>query len=58
MSTLYGKNIPKAKPTRRVVDVRSLSYALAGAEQPYPVYQWSAGRVRLEYPRHNPFKGL
>lgn len=50
-----GTNIPTAKPQKRVVDIRSLSYALSGPEQPYPVYQFSYGRAKLEYPRHNPF---
>lgn len=51
-----GKNIPTARPTLRKIDMRSLSYGLSGAEQPYPVYQFAGGRARLEYPRHNPFK--
>ncbi len=50
-----GTNIPTAKPTLRKIDMRSLSYGLSGAEQPYPVYQMAGGRARLEYPRHNPF---
>jgi hypothetical protein len=56
-SPLYGKNIPKAPPRRRNVDLRSLSYGAAGPEQPYPVYQFSGYRTRYEYPGHNPFKG-
>lgn len=46
----YGNNIPTARPMKRVVDIRSLSYGLSGAEQPYPVYQFSGNRVRWEYP--------
>jgi hypothetical protein len=52
---LYGKNIPLAKPQRRIIDDRSLVYGLSGKEQPYPVYQFSHGRARWEYPGHNPF---
>lgn len=55
MPTLYGKNVPKAAPQKRVVDLRSLQYGLSGPEQPYPVYQFSGYRVRWEYPKHNPF---
>lgn len=51
-------NIPKAAPRKRRIDARSLSYALAGPEQPYPVYQFSGRRVKIERPGHNPFKGL
>lgn len=43
-------NIPTAAPTKRVTDIRSLSYALAGPELPYPVYQFSGGRFRYEFP--------
>lgn len=57
-ATLYGRNIPTARPTVRKVDMRSLSYGLGGPEQPYPVYQFAGGRNKLEYPKHNPFKGL
>lgn len=49
--------IPRGKPKRRVLNVRSLSIALEGKEQPYPVYRFS-GKVLLEKPEHNPFKGL
>lgn len=55
MSQNYGVNIPAAKPTKRVVDLRSLQYGLSGPEQPYPVYQFSGYRVKWEYPGHNPF---
>jgi hypothetical protein len=48
-------NIPQAKPTRRVIDIRSLSYGLSGPELAYPVYQFSHGRARWEDPTHNPF---
>jgi hypothetical protein len=48
-------NIPVAKPSRRTIDIRSLSYGLSGPEQPYPVYQMSHGQARFEYPGHNPF---
>lgn len=50
-----GVNIPTAPPTKRRIDIRSLSYGLAGPEQPYPVYQFAGGRAKLEYPQHNPF---
>jgi hypothetical protein len=49
-------SIPTAKPSKRIIDIRSLTYALAGPEQPYPVYQFSRGRARIEYPKHNPFQ--
>lgn len=55
MSQPYGTNIPKAKPTIRKIDMRSLAYGLSGGEQPYPTYQFAGGRARIEYPRHNPF---
>jgi hypothetical protein len=51
------KGIPQSKPSRRTMDVRSLSYGLSGPEQPYPVYQFSHGRARWENPGHNPFTG-
>jgi len=50
--------IPQAKPTKRTIDIRSLSYGLSGPENPYPVYQFAGGRARWEFPKHNPFKGL
>ena len=50
-----SQNIPQSKPTKRVIDIRSLSYGLSGQEQPYPVYQFSHGHARWEYPGHNPF---
>lgn len=50
-----GRNIPTARPTIRKIDIRSLSYGMAGPEQPYPVYQFAGGRTRLEYPGHDPF---
>jgi len=53
--TLYGINIPAAKPTRRTIDMRSLAYGAAGPEPPYPVYQFSGYAVRWEWPGHNPF---
>lgn len=54
-AALYGKNIPTAPPRIRRIDERSLSYGLGGPEAPYPVYEFSHGRCRLEYPGHNPF---
>lgn len=55
MAQPYGTNIPTARPTIRKIDMRSLSYGIGGPEQPYPAYQFSQGRVKPEYPRHNPF---
>lgn len=49
--------IPKRKPVKRRVSLRGLVYAVSGAEQPYPVYQFG-GRAKIERPNHNPFKGL
>lgn len=54
-SPIYGVNIPTAPPRKRLIDERSLSYGLGGPEQPYPVYEFSGCRVKLEYPKHNPF---
>ncbi len=31
-----GTNIRTAKPQKRVVDIRSLPYAMCGSEQAYP----------------------
>lgn len=56
MPSYPGKNIPTAPPRRRKIDLRSLSFGLGGPEQPYPVYQFSGYRCKLEYPRHNPFE--
>lgn len=53
---MAARRIPNQRPTHRKVSVRALSYALAGPEQPYPVYQFSQGRTKVELPRHNPFK--
>jgi hypothetical protein len=50
-----GTNIPKAAPSRRTVDMRSLTYGASGPEPPYPVYQFSGNRNRWEWPGHNPF---
>jgi len=47
--------IPRARPTKRVIDIRSLSYGLSGPVNPYPVYQFSEYGVKIEYDRHNPF---
>jgi hypothetical protein len=45
------------KPRTRKVSVRSAAHALAGPEQPYPVYQFS-NRIFVERPSHNPFAGI
>ena len=42
------------KPRVQKVTARSASHHLAGAEQSYPVYQFSR-RAFLERPKHNPF---
>jgi hypothetical protein len=47
-------NIPKNAPAKRTIDMRSLVYGAAGAEEPYPVYKFSKG-AKWEYPGHNPF---
>ena len=47
--------IPQNKPAKRTIDLRSLVYGVSGPEQPYPVYQFSHGATRWEYPGHNPF---
>lgn len=50
--------IPKTKPTVRNTNLRALVFAASGTPQPYPVYQFSRGKVRSELPSHNPFKNL
>lgn len=50
--------IPNARPTTRKINLRALIYAVSGPEEPYPVYQFSAGRRKIERPQHNPFKNL
>lgn len=45
------------KPRIRRISVKSASFHLSGAEQPFPVYTFSR-RVFLERKGHNPFKGL
>lgn len=55
MPNYPGTNIPTAPPRKRTIDVRSLSYGLSGPEQPYPVYQFSGYRIKIERPGHNPF---
>lgn len=47
--------IPANRPTIRKIDMRSLAFGVAGPEQPYPVYQFSGYRTKIEYPGHNPF---
>jgi len=45
------------KPRTRKVSVKSVSMAIAGPEQPYPVYQFS-NQAFTERKGHNPFSGL
>ena len=45
------------KPRTQKATAKSASFHLAGAEQPYPVYQFSA-RTFVERKGHNPFDGL
>lgn len=45
------------RPRSRIMSQRSLVIAISGAEQPYPVYNFS-GRRFLERPQHNPFANL
>lgn len=45
------------KPTRRKISIRSVSHAISGVEQAYPVYRFS-DRDFIERPKHNPFSGL
>jgi hypothetical protein len=42
------------KPIIQKVSVRAASHALAGPEQPFPVYTFSR-RIFIERPGHNPF---
>ncbi len=53
-----GVNVPAARPSKRVVDMRSLTYGLSGQIQPYPVYQFSGYRTKWERDRHNPFASI
>jgi|GEM_PF-2086111 len=55
MTAPYGTNVPTARPRKRTIDLRSLSFGVSGPEVPYPVYQFSGYRIRWEYPQHNPF---
>jgi len=52
-----GFPVPQRKPRVKRLSGRSVAQAVAGTEQPYPVYQFSR-RVFVERPKHNPFKGL
>ena len=47
----------RKKPTTRQISMRSATYHIAGREPDYPTYRFS-GRVFVERPKHNPFKGL
>jgi hypothetical protein len=53
-----GVNVPAYGPSKRVVDIRSLSYGLSGQIQPYPVFQFSGYRTKWERDRHNPFASI
>jgi len=53
-----GVNIPAYGPSKRVVDMRSLSFGISGQVQPYPVYQFSGYRTKWERDRHNPFSSV
>ena len=53
-----GVNIPAHGPSKRIVDIRSLSYGLSGQIQPYPVFQFSGYRTKWERDRHNPFASI
>ena len=47
----------RRRPKTKKISMRSATYHIAGPEQDYPVYQFS-GRVFVERPNANPFKGL
>jgi hypothetical protein len=51
----YGRNVPAARPTKRVIDIRSMSFGLSGPIRDYPVYQFANDRRFWERDRHNPF---
>ena len=53
-----GVNIPAYGPSKRIVDMRSLSYGMSGPIQPYPVFQFSGYRTKWERDRHNPFASV
>lgn len=45
------------KPLKRKISAKSITFALSGAEEPYPHYQFSRKQFFAK-PNHNPFKGL
>jgi len=49
--------IPSAKPSTRIIDIRSLSYGMSGPVDPYPVYQFSHYIYKIEYDRHGYYQG-
>jgi hypothetical protein len=53
-----GRNVPAYGPSKRLTDIRSLSFGLSGQIQPYPVYQFSGYRTKWERDRHNPFSSV
>ena len=57
MTAKNGFPVPQRKPVSRVLSGKSVSFALAGKEQPYPVYQFSR-RTFFGRPNANPFSGL
>lgn len=53
--------LPVKRATTQQTTIRTLSFAVGGKEQPYPVYRdLRSPRARrfLEQPGHNPFAGL
>lgn len=44
----------RKRPAQRQISMRSAVHHIAGPEQSYPVYQFSA-RVFVERPKHKPF---
>ena len=49
--------VPTKRPVTKRTNIRSMAFAVAGKEQPYPVYRFSR-RPRFERPNSNPFEGL
>ena len=45
------------KPQVKKISMRSAVQHIAGQESSYPTYRFS-GKIFVERPQHNPFKGL
>jgi hypothetical protein len=50
-------SLPTAPPTTRSVNMQALCYEVAGPVPPYPIYQFSRGRVFIKRPYQNDAAG-